>query len=352
MRDAASQGLSASNYQGDRMLDRRKAGRLAAVVAALGMILAATVGLAVSHYNQKPLSLKGAVVKQDSDPMKESPITDVEISEASGLATSGAKSNFTGYFTIPLRSGVAANQSVTLQFRHPDYQPLDLTEQVDDRLSIVHLVPIHKETERPANRPVIPIANILIRYSTVTTTQENIGTEARTFEIPNTGNVPCNNSTPCSPDSKWKAAIAAESLDAGEGSVFRTARVSCIAGPCPFTRVDLDGFSQGGRHIKVAVRNWSDTTTFLLQAEVYRPQINNIVRTAYPVILGTSLNFTLPPLADGPSIQAEINGENIIFPLGPKPFLSWALCNVSVDKNQAKIYRCDLKSEYGFRESK
>jgi hypothetical protein len=334
------------------MVDRRKAGRLAAVLAALGMILAACVGLAVSHYNKKPISLKGAVVKQDSDPMKESPITDVEISEASGLAASSGRSNFTGYFAIPLRRGVSVNQPITLRFRHPDYQPLDLTQLVDDKLSVVHLVPIHKEADVPANRPLTPIANILIRYTTVTTTQENIGTEARTFEIPNKGNVPCNKTSPCSPDGKWKAAISTEELDAGEGSVFRNARVSCIAGPCPFTRVDFDGFSQGGRTIRVAVRNWSDTTTFLLQAEVYRPQINNIVRTAYPVILGTSLNFTLPPFADGPSIQAEVSGENIIFPLGPKPFLSWALCNVSIDKNQAKIYRCDLKSEYGFRESK
>jgi len=334
------------------MFDRRKAGRLAAVLAALGMILAACVGLAVSHYNKKPISLKGAVVKQDDDPMKESPITDVEISDASGLAVSGGKSNFTGFFAIPLRRGVGTNQSITLKFRHPDYQPLDLTQPVDDKLSVVRLVPIHKEADLPANRPLTPIANILIRYTTVTTTQENIGTEARTFEVPNTGNVPCNKSSLCSPDSKWKAAVAGQELDAGEGSVFRNARVSCIAGPCPFTRVDLDGFSQGGRHVKVVVRNWSDTTTFLLQAEVYHPQINNIVRTAYPVILGTSLNFTLPPFADGPSIQAEVNGENIIFPLGPKPFLSWALCNVSIDKNQAKLYRCDLKSEYGFHDTK
>jgi|SRR5579872_95115 len=334
------------------MLDRRKAGRLAAVLAALGIILAASIGLAVSHYNKKPISIKGAVVKQDSDPMKESPITGVEISDASGLAVSGGKSNFTGFFAIPLRRGVSPNQIITLKFRHPDYQPLDLTEPVDDKLSVVRLVPIHKEADIPANRPLTSIANILIRYTTVTTTQENIGTEARTFEIPNKGNLPCNKSAPCSPDGKWKAAVAGQEIDAGEGSVFRNARVSCIAGPCPFTRVDLDGFTQGGRHIKVVVRNWSDTTTFLLQAEVYRPQINNIVRTGYPVILGTSLNFTLPPAADGPSIQAEVNGENIVFPLGPSPFLSWALCNVSIDKNQAKIFRCDLKSGYGFRESK
>jgi hypothetical protein len=334
------------------MFDRRKAGRLAAVIAVLGVILAASVGLAVSQYNRKPISLRGAVVKQDSDPMKESPITDVEISEADDLATSDAKSNFTGYFTIPLRRGVGPKQSVTLKFRHPDYQPLDVTELAGDNLSVVHLVPTHKDTDVQSDRPVTSVSNILIRYSTVTTTQENIGTEAKTFEVPNVGNLRCHRSSPCSPDGSWKASVAGETLDAGEGSVFRNARLSCIAGPCPFTRIDYDGFSQGGRNIKVTVRNWSDTTTFLLQGEVYRPQINNIVRTVYPVILGTSLNFTLPPSAEGPSILAEINGENIIFPLGPIPLLSWALCNVSVDKNQAKLYRCDLKSEYRFVESK
>ena len=91
---------------------------------------------------------------------------------------------------------------------------------------------------------------------------------------------------------------------------------------------------------------------FLLQAEVYHAQIESIVRMAYPVILGTSLNFTLPPAAEGPSIEAEINTEEIVFPLGPKPSLSWANCNVSVDKNNAAFYRCDLKSNYRFQESK
>ena len=335
------------------MLDRRKAVRLATMVIGLGGIVATSLAIAVSHYkNRQPLSLRGAVVKQDADPMKESPITDVEISVANGLATSNAKSNFAGYFSIPLRRGVGRNQSVTLMFRHPDYKPLDLTELVEDRLTIVHLDPNHKDDDIQTDRPVTPISNVLIRYSTVTTDQENIGTGAKTFQIPNIGNVPCKKSPPCSPDDKWKASITSESLDAEEGSVFRNARVSCIAGPCPFTRIDYDGFSKGGRHIKVSVRNWSDTTTFLLQAEVFHPRINNTVRLAYPVILGTSLNFTLPPTADGPSIEAEVNGENIIFPLGPKPVLSWAECNVSVDKNQAKIYRCDLKSEYRFRESK
>ena len=334
------------------MLHGRKA-VLWTVVASLGSVVALFLGISYfRNYEMRPTLLRGAVIKQDDDPIKQSPIMDVEISEANGLATSSTKSNFVGYFSIPLIRGVGREQSVTLRFLHPDYIPLELTELVSDKITIVHLVPIHKEIEETAvqpDHPPIAVANVRIRYSTETTTQENIGTGVKTFQIQNVGNAPCQNSAPCSPDGKWKAAINSESLDAGEGSVFRNARVSCIAGPCPFTKIDYDGFSQGGRNIKVSVRNWSDTTTFLFQAEVFRPQISDLVRMTYPIILGTSLNFTLPPAAEGPSVEAELNGENIVFPLGPIPILSWADCNVSVSRNQAKFYRCELNSGYRFR---
>ena len=334
------------------MLEGRKA-ILWTIVASLGSLLA--VFLAVTffrNYQKRPTMLRGAVIKQDDDPIKQSPIMDVEVSEANGLATASTKSNFTGDFALPLIRGVGLNDSVTLRFLHSDYVPLELTELVSDKLTIVHLVPIHKEIEQTTvqpDRPAIPVANVRIRYSTETVTQDNIGTGVKTFQIQNVGNTPCQNSAPCSPDGKWKAATNSESLDAGEGSVFRNARVSCIAGPCPFTRIDNDGFSAGGRYIKVTVRNWSDTTTFLFQAEVFRPQISDIVRMTYPIILGTSLDFTLPPNAEGPSVEAELNGENIIFPLGPIPILSWAECNVSVAKDKSRFYRCELNSGYQFR---
>ena len=336
------------------MLHGRKA-ILWTIVASLGSLLAIFLSIAFFRsYERRPILLRGAVIKQDNDPVKQSPIMDVEISEATGLATSSTKSNFMGYFTIPLFPGVGRNDSVTLRFLHPDYVPMELTELASDKITIVHLIPIRKETEEATvqpDHPVITVTNIRIRYSTEAATQENIGTGEKTFQIQNVGNVPCQNSAPCSPDGKWKAATNSESLDAGEGSVFRNARVSCIAGPCPFTRIDDDGYSEGGRYIKVSVRNWSDTTTFLFQAEVFRPQISDIVRMTFPIILGTSLNFTLPPAAEGPSVEAELNGENIIFPLGPIPVLSWAECNVSVAKDKAKFYRCELNSGYRFRQT-
>ena len=344
--------LDASNYPGDIMLQGRKA-IVWTIVASLGSLLA--IFLAVTffrNYQRRPTLLRGAVIKQDDDPIKQSPVMDVEISEANGLAASTTKSDFMGSFTIPLLRGVGKSDSVTLRFLHPDYVPVDLTELVSDKLTIVHLVPIRKEAQEATvqpDHPTIAVANVRIRYSTEATSQEDIGTGVKTFEIKNVGNILCQNSAPCSPDGNWKAAVNSESLDAGEGSVFRNARVSCIAGPCPFTRIEYDGFSEGGRYIKVSVRDWSDTTTFLFQAEVFRPQISDIVRMTYPIILGTSLNFTLPPTAEGPSVEAELNGENIIFPLGPIPVLSWAECNVSVAKNNGKVYRCELNSGYRFQ---
>jgi hypothetical protein len=324
-------------------------GTILATIAIIGTALATFLTMVTfRYYKWRPILLTGAVVKKDGDPMRESPISDVEISEAHGLATENTKSTFSGYFAIRLRRGMGQNESVTLRFRHPDYQPLDVTQPVGHQLAVVHLIPARTSVIVPIDRPAIRVSEVRIRYSTEATTQENIGTGVKTFEVENIGNVPCYNSSPCSPDQTWKAAVGSESLDAGEGSVYRNARVSCIAGPCPFTRIDSDGFSHGGRYISVTVRNWSETTTFLMQAEVFRPEISNIVRLAYPLILGTSLNFTLPPSADGPSIEAELNGEDIVFPLGPKPVLSWADCDVSADKNRTKIYRCELKAGYRF----
>ncbi len=110
-------------------------------------------------------------------------------------------------------------------------------------------------------------------------------------------------------------------------------------GAVSFTKIDSDDFSQGGRAISVSVRNWSDTTTFLLEAEVVHPMVSDMVRESYPVIFGPALNFTLPSTAEGPSIEAEINGETIIFPLGPDLFLSWVNCNVRGNQDQTRAYR-------------
>ncbi|HXW61144.1 MAG TPA: hypothetical protein VEJ45_00985 [Candidatus Acidoferrales bacterium] len=322
---------------------------IVSIVASLGVVLLVALAAVVTHYLRKPIYLKGAVIQKDPDPRKQSPITNVEISAADNLSASSIKSDFSGYFRLGLRRGVKRGQKITLQFRHPDFQPVDLPEVVSDELYIVSMEPLHPDIEMESDGPETIVANVFVRYSIESTAEVNVGAGVTTFQVVNTGNVPCHQHKPCSPDDRWKAAIGSASLDAGQGNIFENARVSCIAGPCPFVKIVSDNFSQGGRTIQVSVLGWSDTTTFLFQAEVFRQEINDIVRESYPVIFGRALNFSLPGAAEGPTLEAELDGTKIVFPLGPSPILSWAACNVRVGKDQSKSYRCELKPGYRFR---
>lgn len=310
-----------------------------------GLIL---FGIRWRYQTTAPFILRGAVIRQSTDVKEQSPIANVDVQAQDGAATAEAHSDFSGLFQLNLRNRPAAGQQITLSFRHPDYHPLDMKISVGDTLLVARMVPVQGDVEAELNPNAMQVSNVLVRYSTQAMTATEIGSSVKTFEVENTGDVPCKEQSPCSPDGKWQAAIDSASLDAGSGNVFRNARVSCIAGPCPFTKVDSAHFLDGERYISVSVRDWSDTTTFLLQAEVYHSAVTDIVRSSYPVIFGRAMNFTVPAEAEGTSIEAEINGTLIVFPLGPDPVMSWADCSVRVERNQSKDYRCQLRAGYGF----
>lgn len=99
----------------------------------------------------------------------------------------------------------------------------------------------------------------------------------------------------------------------------------------------------------VSARDWSDTATFLLEAEVFRPMQTQSERWSYPVIFGEGLSFTLPSAAESVSIEADLDGQTIIFPLGPSLFLSWATCNTAINPPNGKVYRCAPKPGYRFQ---
>jgi hypothetical protein len=318
-------------------------------VCLLAAVLAGTALWLVRWHTQRPISLQGSVVVQDSDTRKQRPIADVEVFAEDNLTTGVARTDATGFFRLTLPQGIRRGHSITLHFRRPGYQPLDLSEFVGDKLYIAHLAALPEKTEGPPGRPEVKVSNVRLRYSIKSMTEINIGSAVKTFEIDNKGNVPCKGQHPCSPDGKWKAALGSASLDAGAGNEFRNARVSCIAGPCPFTKIEADRFSQGGQVIMVSARDWSDTTTFLLEAEVFHPMASEVVHQSYPVIFGEALNFTLPSSAEGVNIQADIDGQTIIFPIGPSLFLSWAACNARVNPDQTRVYRCELKAGYQFQ---
>ncbi len=186
-----------------------------AIWSILGVVLLIVLVAVVIHYT-KPISLRGAVIKQDADARRQSPIADVEVSVESGAAVPPVKSDFSGYFKLALPRRILPGHPITLRFRHPDYRPLDLKESVSDNLFVVHMIPAHEEVAARSSHPEITVANVMVRYTIETAATQNIGTGLKTFQVENTGNVRCNNHPPCSPDGKWKGSVATASLDAGD----------------------------------------------------------------------------------------------------------------------------------------
>jgi hypothetical protein len=302
--------------------------------------------------HSKPLQLRGAVLVQDADPGKRLPVADTAVTVISdAAATVTGKSDASGYFNVQLPVAVRRGRAITLQFRHREYKPLEVHDYVADKLYVVEMAPYVRKAAPPSNQSRTMVANLRVRYSIKAMTTVNIGSAVKTFEVRNVGNVSCKGQHPCSPDGMWKASIGPVTLDAGAGNEFRNVRVSCIAGPCPFSRIEEDGFSRGGQKISASVRAWSDTVTYLLEAEVFHPMVSEVVHESHPVIFGRSLNFTLPASAEGVCIEADVAGQTIIYPLGPALFLSWANCDATGRPDQAKVYRCELKPEYQFPES-
>jgi hypothetical protein len=324
----------------------------AALVVAIAILIGIVAGVVISIRSRpvQTVLLEGAVLAQDNDPRKQTPIAGVEITAISGESAGACKSDSTGLFHLSLQPGVTPGQLVSLKFQHPDYQPLEFTEQAADEIYLARMIPISSQSRVAANGgPEVMVADVRVRYSVKTTTTVNVGPLAKTFEVVNTNGVPCHNRPPCSPDGKWKANIGSVSLDAGPENEFSDLRVSCIAGPCPFTKIESDNLAYRGRVVKVSARDWSATATFLIEGQVVHTTMSDMVRQSYPIIFGQTLNFTLPPAAQGPSIEATLNGTDIVFPLGPALILSWGTCSVKIDADHSRLIRCEPKTGYRFQ---
>jgi len=302
------------------------------------------------------IKIEGAVVESNADANKERPIADVMISASAGGKSIATRSEADGHFKLNLREIAAlSGKPVVLTLRHPNYQPLDLEVRAGglhfrNELTIAKMVPVASQAVADSGRPASVVSNTRVRYSINSATQTNIGSAVKTFQVVNIGNVPCDSQSPCSPDGKWKAASASTSLYAGADNVFNNVRASCIAGPCPFTRISSGEDLQGQRSIQITALDWSDTATFLVEAEVFHAEIRSNVRELYPVIFGRGFNFTLPPTAEGVTLEAEIDGSPMVFPLGPSLEMSWATCTVrtSTEKEKIAVFRCELKPDYRF----
>jgi hypothetical protein len=302
------------------------------------------------------MRIQGAVIRRDVDTRKELPISDAMITASDGETSVSTNSDAAGYFKLTLPGSFRPGRSVKLSLQHANYEPLEVTVDVGFRVTakdlyVAAMTPTPESSGANANIQQSVVTNIRVRYTVNSQIDENIGSAVKAFQVTNQGNVACKGHAPCSPDGNWKASTGSVSLDAGPGNEFRDVRASCIAGPCPFTRLDSSGFSNGSETINISAMNWSDTATFLVEAEVYHMGIRSSVRESYPVIFGRALNFTLPPTQEGVSIEAEVDGAPMVFPLGPDLYLSWANCSANTNTSSGATttaYRCELKPGYRF----
>jgi hypothetical protein len=343
-----------SLYAGEAAVSRKTV--IWTIVAVAGAIVAATLFVRMHDWRPKSMEIQGATIRRDQDTRKELPIADVKVTASDGVTSASTQSDASGYYKLTFPGVVWPGRIVNLNFRHADYKPLDLKVQGSLRLAarqlyVAAMIPIPQQSETEPDQPQSLVTNIRVRYTVNAESEENIGSAVKTFEVVNKGNTACNRQPPCSPDGDWKASKSSVSLDAESGNEFRNVRASCIAGPCPFTRIDSSGFVNGGRTITVSAVDWSDTATFLLEAEVFQATNRSNVRELYPVVFGRALNFTLPRTQEGVSIEAEVDGTPMVFPLGPDLYLSWPTCSgrTDIEKGEtATVYRCELKPGYQF----
>lgn len=300
------------------------------------------------QYAPRPLRLtvEGAVLRQGVAD-KQVPLAGAVVAVRNDGRLVSASTSDDGFFH--LRVTAAADRfPLTLSVQRPGYWPESRPLTPTPRLYVIRLFPTRLRRP-PAPQRQIPVANVLVRYTVLRTTAVNVGSSARTFQVRNQANQPCRH-RPCSPHHRWQAAAGELILDAGQGNLFHNARVSCIAGPCPFTRMDAPQYLRGGRVLRVSALNWSDTATFLVEAEVFHPMASTSVRRSYPVIFGRVLNFTVPANAEGVSLEATVKGLTIVYPLGPQPnpVLPWTSCINNLIRNRSVAFRCTLQPGYRF----
>lgn len=324
-------------------------------VALVAAGLATYLALPSHRWRPRTIILQGAVIRDEKDPREQRPIGDAVVTASDGVSTLEAKTDASGYFMLRLNEGVWPGKYLQLHFSRPDYASADITVPLGlhsepKKLYVAALKPLKPEENSAQGSKSIRVSGVRVRYTVNIQGDENVGSAVKTFQVENKGNVPCNKQEPCSPVGNWKAATGSITLDAGPGNSFRNVRASCIAGPCPFTRIDPSGFEHGGQSITARALDWSDTATFLVEAEVFRNEISSSVRESYPVTFGRTLNFVLPAKEEGVSLEADLDGQPMVFPLGPELRLSWASCSARASRDSASstVYRCELKPGYRF----
>src|SRR5215467_13288063 len=96
----------------------------------------------VRYLRKRTQIVQGAVIMRNSDPRKQLPIANVEVTANDGLSVVTAKSDASGLFRAKLRKPLLHGRVVTLRFRHPDYEPLNMIANTSGTITVASLTPV------------------------------------------------------------------------------------------------------------------------------------------------------------------------------------------------------------------
>src|SRR5258708_30300179 len=102
-------------------MSKRKTITTWAILVSGIFVLVVTISISARRH---PVTLRGAVLRQDKDPNKQLPIADVQITATNALGSGSSKSDASGFFSLTLPKGLRRRQQVELHFRPKAYQPL------------------------------------------------------------------------------------------------------------------------------------------------------------------------------------------------------------------------------------
>src|SRR5438105_4724683 len=140
------------------------------------ILLIFLIGVAVASFfyvrrlKRRTVTIAGAVITKDPDPRKQLPIAGVTVIATDGLFFAQGKSDSSGLFSVTLRRRILRGQPVTLKFRNPDYEPLDMPiedviHKTPGKIYVAALTPVVRAQPVQENHPRQVITNVVVRYS-------------------------------------------------------------------------------------------------------------------------------------------------------------------------------------------
>src|SRR5437879_1392919 len=113
------------------------------IIEAALTIVGVTVVLLIHSRNSPltPILLTGAIVREDTDEDKQTPLPNTTVTATGGFSPGTAVSDASGLFKLSVQPALIPGRAITMRFEHPGYKPVEITRNGSDMLYVVRMKP-------------------------------------------------------------------------------------------------------------------------------------------------------------------------------------------------------------------